>query len=98
MSDNDHSNIIEVIRKKQENIALVIGVTLAMTLSVYFFTYAMVTDKGLSNVLWFMAVSSVVIVIILFRLQSVSFFITRLWLGRRPDYKGVFPLITATKD
>jgi len=98
MSDHDHSAVIESIRKKQENIALTIGVILAMTLSVYFFTYAMVTDKGLSNVLWFMAISSIVMVVMLFRLQSVSFFITRLWLGKRPDYKDVFPLITATKD
>ncbi len=98
MSSHDQSEIIESIRKKQENIALVIGVTLAMTLAVYFFTYAMVTDKGLISLLWFMAISSMVIVAMLFRLQSVSFFVTRLWLGRRAGYREVFPLITATKE
>jgi len=98
MSSNEQSEIIESIRKKQENIALVIGVTLAMTLSVYFFTYAMVTDKGLINLLWFMGISSIVIVLMLFRLQSVSFFVTRLWLGRRPGYPEVFSSMTATKE
>jgi len=98
MSNNDQSEIIATIRKKQENIALVIGVTLAMTLSVYFFTYAMVTDKGLTNLLWFMAVSSIVIVAMLFRLQSVSFVVTRLWLGRRPGYPEAFSSIRATKE
>jgi len=96
MSNNDQSEIIATIRKKQENIALVIGVTLAMTLSVYFFTYAMVTDKGLINLLWFMGISSMVIVLMLFRLQSVSFFVTRLWLGRRSEYREVFASISAT--
>ena len=98
MLTSEQSETLELIRKKQENIALVIGVTLAMILSVYFFTYAMVTDKGFINVLWLMAISSLVIVAMLFRLQSVSFFVTRLWLGRRPGYRELFPLITATKD
>ncbi len=97
MSDNQ-PEIIESIRKKQENIALTIGVTLAMTLSVYFFTYALVTDKGLTNVLWLMGISSIVIVVMLFRLQSVSFFVARLWLARRPGYREVFASMSATKE
>jgi len=98
MSNHDQSEIIESIRKKQENIALVIGVTFAMTLSVYFFTYALVTDKGLTNVLWLMGISSIVIVAMLFRLQSVAFFVARLWLGRREGYQDVLSGMKANKD
>jgi len=98
MSNQDQSEIVVSIRKKQENIALTIGVIFAMTLSVYFFTYAMVTDKGLTNVLWAMGISSVVIVAMLFRLQSVAFFVARLWLGRREGYQDVLASMSATKE
>ncbi len=98
MSDDEQNSIIASIRKTQENIALTIGVFLAVMLSVYFFTYAMVVDKGLMTVLWLMVISSLVFVGVLFRLQTVSFFVARLWLGRRSEYQHVFPLISAHKD
>ncbi len=95
MSSTDQSSIIASIRKIQETIALTIGVILAVTLSVYFFTYAMVVDKGLMTILWMMAISSLIFVLALFRLQTVSFFVARLWLGRKAEYQDVFPLISA---
>ena len=78
------------IRKVQENIAVAIGVLFALTMSVYFFTYAMLVDKGLSGGLWVMGISSVVMLLILIRLKAVSFALTRLWLGRRPAYREFF--------
>ncbi|MDQ6996374.1 MAG: hypothetical protein Q9M82_02810, partial [Mariprofundus sp.] len=58
MPDNDQSMIIESIKKTQENIAVVIGVVFTLTMCVYFFTYAMLVDKGLSGGLWVMGLSS----------------------------------------
>jgi len=98
MSSSEQNSMIASIRKIQENIALTIGVTLAMTLSIYFFTYAMVVDKGLMTILWAMGISSLVFVVVLFRLQAVAFFVARLWLGRRPGYQGVFASLSARKD
>jgi len=97
MSNTDQASIIASIRKTQETIALTIGVVLAMTLSIYFFTYAMVVDKGLMAILWTMAISSLVFVVVLFRLQTVAFFVARLWLGRRSGYQDAFALISARK-
>jgi len=98
MTENDQPMIIESIKKKQENIAVVIGVVFALTLSVYFFTYAMLVDKGLSGALWMMGLSSVAMLLILIKLKPVSFFFARLWLGRRPNYSDAFAVIAAADD
>ncbi|MDQ6981648.1 MAG: hypothetical protein Q9M08_01395 [Mariprofundus sp.] len=98
MPENDQSMIIESIRKKQENIAVVIGVVFALTMCVYFFTYAMLVDKGLSGALWIMGLSSVAMLLTLIKLKPVSFFFARLWLGRREDYRDAFSVIAATND
>jgi len=98
MTANDQSVIIELIRKKQENISVVIGVVFALTLCVFFFTYAMLVDKGLSGELWMMGLSSVAMLLVLIKLKPVSFFFARLWLGRRPHYSDAFTVIAATDD
>ncbi len=95
MSENDQAGIIESIRKTQENIAVVIGVVFALTMCVYFFTYAMLVDKGMSGALWIMGISSVLMLLALIKLKAVSLFITRLWLGRRPQYREAFSALAA---
>ncbi len=96
MPENDQSVIIESIKKKQENIAVVIGVVFALTMCVYFFTYAMLVDKGLSGPLWLMGLSSIAMLLVLIKLKPVSFFFARLWLARRPNYSDAFTVIAAT--
>ncbi len=98
MTEIDQSVIIESIRKKQENIAVVIGVVLALTMCIYFFTYAMMVDKGFSGALWVMGLSSIAMLLVLIKLKSVSFFFARLWLGRRPHYSNAFAEIAAADD
>ncbi len=98
MSEHDQSMIIESIRKKQENIAVVIGVVFALTMCVYFFTYAMLVDKGLSGALWIMGISSILMLLGLIKLKPVSFFFAKLWLGRKKDYRDAFSVIAATDD
>jgi len=89
MAEQNQSEVIEAIRKTQENFAVGIGFVIAITLSVYFFTYAMLTDKGLHSLLWFQAISTVVMVLMLIRLKQISFFCARLLLGRRAKYRDV---------
>jgi len=96
MTENDQAMIIESIKKKQENIAVLIGVVFAVTMCIYFFTYAMLVDKGLSGPLWAMGISSIAMLLVLTKLKPVSFFFIRLWLGRRPDYKTALSIIAAT--
>ena len=70
------------------------GFVIAITLSVYFFTYAMLTDKGLHRLLWFQAISTVVMVFMLIKLKSISFFCARILLGRRAKYREVLASMT----
>lgn len=72
-------------KKVQENIAVVIGTIIALTLCVYFFTYAMLVDKGLSDMLWAQGLSAIAMVLILIYLKQVSFLLARLWLGNQPE-------------
>ncbi|PIP02414.1 MAG: hypothetical protein COW18_13530 [Zetaproteobacteria bacterium CG12_big_fil_rev_8_21_14_0_65_54_13] len=95
MTSSDPSATIASITKKQENIAVVIGVTFALTLCIYFFTYAMLVDKGYSGGLWLMGISSILMLLILIYLKPVSFFLTRLWLGRKPAYREAIAAMTA---
>ncbi len=89
MKDEARQRKIERVRKIQENIAVVIGVIIALTLSVYFFTYAMLVDKGLTDLLWAQGISAVIMVLILIYLKPISLAITRLWLRRRPEYRAI---------
>ncbi|MDX8401664.1 MAG: hypothetical protein R8K47_03430 [Mariprofundaceae bacterium] len=75
------------LRRWQENIAVGIGAAIGILLSVYFFTYAMLIDKGLSGWLWFELVSALIFVLILFRLRQVSRLIVRLTLGRKSPFR-----------
>ncbi len=75
------------IQRWQENIAVGIGAFIGITLSVYFFTYAMLVDKGLSGWLWFEFISAILFVLILFRLRQVSRLIVRLTLGRKSPFR-----------
>jgi len=95
MTSSDPSATIASITKKQENIAVVIGVTFALTLCIYFFTYAMLVDKGYSGGLWLMGISSILMLLILIYLKPVSFFLTRLWLGGKPAYREAIAAMTA---
>ena len=95
MSSLQRAEALEKIKKTQENIAVVIGSVFALTMCVYFFTYAMLVDKGLSAGLWAQGISSCVMLLILFRLKQVSFFIARLWLSRRAELRDTLNGLTA---
>lgn len=94
MSNQADASVIEKIRKTHENIAVAIGFLVACTLAIYFFTFSMLTDQGKSGLLWFQAISSILMVAILFKLRHIAFFFTRLWLGRKKEYREAFTSLT----
>ena len=95
MSNTNHEEALASIKKTQENIAVVIGTVFALTLCVFFFTYAMLVDKGLSGALWTMGLTSLGMLLLLIKLKSVSFFFARIWLCRRAELRDTFANITA---
>lgn len=95
MSSTDRDEAIARIKKTQENVAVIIGTFFTLTMCIYFFTYAMLVDKGLSGALWAMGLSAVGMLLVLIKLKAVSFFITRLFLGRRAELRDTFARLTA---
>lgn len=94
MSESTRDEALERIKKTQENIAVVMGTVFALTLCIYFFTYAMLVDKGLSGLLWTQFISAILMLLMLIQLKRVSFFLTRLWLGRKAELRDAFAGLT----
>jgi len=95
MASSVPAESFERIKKVQENIAVVIGTVFTLILCIYFFTYAMLVDKGLYGLLWAQGLSALAMLLMLIRLKQVSFFFTRLWLGRRADLRNAFSELNA---
>ena len=96
MSRNHSSNPLETIRKTRENIAVVLGTIISLVLCVYFFTYGTLVDSSMTGLFWVEAISAIPMVLALVYLKQVSFFLTRLWLGRRPECRETLASMTAS--
>lgn len=95
MSNIDQEAALARIKKAQETVAVVIGSTVVVIMCGFFFSYAQLADRGMSGSLWAMGASTIVLVLILFKLKQVSFFFTRLWLGRRPELRDTLTHLRA---
>jgi len=98
MSFPEQENALEKIKKTQENISVFIGTLFTVTMCIYFFTYALLADRGLSAALWAMGISVIVMLLILAYLKRVSFFLTSLWLGHRSELRDAFAKLHAANS
>lgn len=71
-------DIIRAIQNTQRKISLITGFTMGILLILYFFTFAMLIDKGYSFLLKFEVITAIVFVITFFLLNKLSFQLTRL--------------------
>ena len=94
MADQDRADIIRRIKKTQANIGITIGIVVIFILLFYFFTYPHLVTDGMIGLSWVEAVTTLLWVLVLFRLGPISFFFARLLLGRRADYREVLATIT----
>jgi pilus assembly protein TadC len=94
MTDQDRAALIQGIKKTQENIAITIGIVVIFILLFYFFTYAQLATAGWTGLFWAEGITALLWVLVLFRLGPISFFFTRLWLGRRAKYRELLATIT----
>ncbi len=94
MADQDRAGIIRRIKKTQENIGITIGIVVIFILLFYFFTYAQLATAGWTGLFWAEGVTSLLWVLVLFRLGPISFFLARLWLSKRAAYREVLSSIT----
>jgi len=74
---------IAAIHKTQRRISTISGITMGMIMSVYFFTFATLLDRGLFGALLFEIITSIGFIIAFLFLNPLSFRLTRLIHGRR---------------
>ncbi len=80
---------LERIKKTHENIALTLGTILAITLVVYFFSYSGLADSKYANFIWFEAVSSLLIIWALIKIQALALFFTKLRFKCKTEYRDI---------
>lgn len=83
----EQQTLRDKIRTAHERIAITLGIAIGVILSSYFFTFGMLIDRDAGGLLWFQIITSVLFVLALFRLKRVAFFLTKLILGFKADYR-----------
>jgi len=93
MSEQDEYSPIQRIKKSQENTVVALGVAISFVLLLYFFSFAAMVDAG-SVVAWFQAITTALMAVMLVFLKRIAFWLTRLRLGRRAEFRDVFASLT----
>ena len=79
----DTITAIQAIHKTQRRIATISGITMGLLMSVYFFTFATLLDRGMFAALLFEIITSIGFIIAFIFMNPLSFRLTRLIHGRR---------------
>jgi len=79
---NDTLKAIQAIHKTQKRIATLAGITMGILMSIYFFTFAALIDRGMFGVLVFEMITSIAFVFAFIFIHPLSFRLTRLFYGR----------------
>jgi hypothetical protein len=93
---NNQLDIIKTIQNTQRRISMILGVTMGMLLILYFFTFAMLIDKGYSFLIEFEFVTAIIFVVMFFFLNKISFQITRLLFMRRSSHRQILSQLIAS--
>lgn len=89
---------IQRVKRFYNNFAVTLGIGIGFILGIYFFTFSELVDKAPPIVWKIQALTTVLMVIVLIYIKRVSFFATRLWLGRRPSYQPIFATCRSAAD
>jgi len=74
---------IQAIHKTQRRIAVISGVTMGVLMSVYFFSFAMLIDRGMFGILMIEVITSIAFIFAFIFMHQLSFRLTRLIHGRQ---------------
>ena len=83
-SDNDQKIFLK-IKNTHARITVIAGVTMGVIMSIYFFTFSMLIDRGNAPALWFELITSVLFLFGLIYLKRLALFITRILLSLNAD-------------
>lgn len=87
MPTNAEVSVIEKIKRTHKNIAAVIGAIAVFILIICTFTIGSLVDSDHASFIWIQCAVALLMVLILFILKRVAFFLTRIWLGGRKQYR-----------
>lgn len=96
METTDRSTLkaLQRLHKTQNAIATTLAITMGTLMVTYFFTFAMLIDKGYHGALWLEALSTLLFIIAFFYLNPLAFAIVRLIHGRRRPYADLLRRLT----
>ncbi len=95
--DSDNTlNILQEIQKTQNNIVMYSAITMGMILIIYFFTFALLADKGYKLILLFEIVTSIIFFISFFFLNKIAFHVTRFLYRNRQPHSDIMQLLSAS--
>jgi len=80
---NETLEAIQAIHKTQKRIATVTGVTMGILMSIYFFTFATLIDRGMFGALLLEVITSIAFIFAFIFMNRLSFGLTRLFYRRR---------------
>jgi hypothetical protein len=95
MSSPSPADVVRAVKSAHARIVTVTGVVIGITLVLYFFSFAQLIDRGYTGMVWFLVISSVVMVLVLCLLKRFSFALLKLFYGRRAAYRPLLSVIRA---
>ncbi len=95
MNTNNTLEFLTKIQKTQNNICLYSAVTMGMVLIIYFFTFAMLVDKGYKLILTIQVITSIIFFISFFYLNRIAFFVTRLLFQKKTPHGEIIRYLNA---
>ena len=78
MTEVNDTQTLQKIKKTHEKAAVIAGTFMAVTMSIYFFTFSMLMDTGNTAMFWFEVVTAVLFLFGLIFLKRLAFAITRM--------------------
>ena len=94
MTEQSDAKTRQRIKKTYGRIVIIAGTFMGLAMSVYFFTYGALIDRGNSFLLWFEIITTVLFIIGLIYLKRLSLFLTRMLLIGNADCRRMLKSMT----
>jgi len=95
MNTDNTLNFLLKIQKTQNNISLYSAITMGIVLIIYFFTFALLMDKGYKLILMIQVFTSIIFFVSFFYLNRIAFFVTRLIFQKRKPHGEIVRYLSA---
>ena len=100
MTDNSEFNqnieLIERLQQSYSNIKIFTAVPMGVLMILYFFSYAMLIDRGMTGVLMFEIVTSVLFVLYFIYINQAAFVILKFIHRNKPQVREMLSLMNAS--